>query len=152
VDHDALVGELVDEAVGLGPLERFLNDPSVSEIMVVDPQTIYVERGGRPPPAGGSFPDHGRGRRVLGRHAAPLGRRIDESSPLVDARLKDGSRVNAVIRPIALKGTAITIRKFAKTPLNLEKLIGYGAMLPEMGAFLMRSVVAKRNIVVSGGT
>jgi pilus assembly protein CpaF len=152
VDHDALVGELVDEAVGLGPLERFLNDPSVSEIMVVDPQTIYVERAGRLTRSEISFTDDERVRAVVERIVTPLGRRIDESSPLVDARLKDGSRVNAVIRPIALKGTAITIRKFAKTPLTLEKLIGYGAMLPEMGSFLMRSVVAKRNIVVSGGT
>jgi len=151
-DPDALTGEIVDEAVGLGPLERFLNDPSVSEIMVVDPSTIYIERGGRLTRSDVHFTDDERVRAVVERIVTPLGRRIDESSPLVDARLADGSRVNAVIRPIALRGTAITIRKFAKTPLTLEKLISFGAMLPDMGTFLMRSVIAKKNIVVSGGT
>jgi pilus assembly protein CpaF len=152
VAADGLVGEIVDEAVGLGPLERFLNDPSVSEIMVVDPATIYVEQKGRLTRSEICFTDDERVRAVVERIVTPLGRRIDESSPLVDARLKDGSRVNAVIRPIALRGTAITIRKFSKTPLTLDKLVGYGSMLPEMGAFLVRSVVAKKNIVVSGGT
>ncbi len=149
---DALIGEIVDEAVGLGPLERFLSDPTVTEIMVVDPSTIYVEQKGRLTQSEVKFTDDERVRAVVERIVTPLGRRIDESSPLVDARLKDGSRVNAVIRPIALRGTAITIRKFSKIPLTLDKLVTYGSLLPEMGKFLVRSVIAKRNIVVSGGT
>jgi pilus assembly protein CpaF len=151
-DRDRLVGEIVDEAVGLGPLERFLNDPTVSEIMVVDPSTIYVECKGRLTRSDIRFTDDERVRAVVERIVTPLGRRIDESSPLVDARLKDGSRVNAVIRPLALRGTAITIRKFSKTPLTLDKLVSYGSLLSSMGDFLVRCVVAKRNIVVSGGT
>lgn len=150
--QDQLVGELADEALGLGPLEEFLEDPSVSEIMVVDPHTIYVERGGKLEFTGAGFTDDERVRAVIERIVTPLGRRIDESSPLVDARLKDGSRVNAVIRPIALRGSCITIRKFAKVPLTLEKLISFGALSEQMGRFLQRCVIAKRNVVISGGT
>jgi pilus assembly protein CpaF len=152
VDRDAFVGELADEALGLGPLERFLADPTVSEIMVVDPETIYVEQHGKLVLANARFTDEERVRAVIERIVTPLGRRIDESSPLVDARLRDGSRVNAVIRPLALRGACITIRKFAKTPLTLEKLTSLGALTPQMGMFLWRSVVAKKNIVISGGT
>jgi pilus assembly protein CpaF len=152
VNRDALVGEMVDEALGLGPLEKFLSDPSVSEIMVVDPDTIYVEQRGKLTRSGVRFTDDERVRAVIERIVTPLGRRIDESSPLVDARLRDGSRVNAVIPPLALRGSAITIRKFAKTPLTLEKLIEFGALTDAMGRFLTRSVAAKRNIVIAGGT
>jgi pilus assembly protein CpaF len=152
VDRDGLIGELADEALGLGPLERFLSDPSISEIMVVDPNTIYIEQGGKIVLAQARFTDDERVRAVIERIVTPLGRRIDESSPLVDARLKDGSRVNAVIRPIALRGSCITIRKFAKVPLTLEKLINYGSMTERMGRFLTRCVHAKKNVVISGGT
>jgi pilus assembly protein CpaF len=152
VDRDALVGELVDEALGLGPLENLLSDPTVSEIMVVDPDTIYVEQSGKLKLAPARFTDDERVRAVIERIVTPLGRRIDESSPLVDARLRDGSRVNAVIRPLALRGSAITIRKFSKTPLTLEKLVGFGAMTAQMGRFLTRCVIAKKNIVIAGGT
>jgi pilus assembly protein CpaF len=152
INRDGLVGELTDEALGLGPLERFLSDPTVNEIMVVDPTTIYVEQGGKLSKSDAKFTDDERVRAVIERIVTPLGRRIDESSPLVDARLSDGSRVNAVIRPLALRGSAITIRKFAKSPLTLEKLISFGAMTPQMGRFLTRRVVAKRNVVISGGT
>jgi pilus assembly protein CpaF len=152
VSRDTLIGELADEALGLGPLERFLADPSVSEIMVVDPSTIYVEKGGRIILSEATFTDDERVRGVIERIVTPLGRRIDESSPLVDARLKDGSRVNAVIRPIALRGSCITIRKFARTPLTLDNLISFGALTPTIGQFLSRCVVAKRNIIISGGT
>jgi pilus assembly protein CpaF len=151
-DRDKLIGELSDEALGLGPLERFLADVSISEIMVVDPDTIYVERQGKIELSEVRFTDDERVRAVIERIVTPLGRRIDESSPLVDARLKDGSRVNAVIRPIALRGSCITIRKFSRTPLTLEKLQGYGAITDRMVRFLVRSVIAKRNIVISGGT
>jgi pilus assembly protein CpaF len=152
VNRDALVGEMVDEALGLGPLENFLSDPSISEIMVVDPDSIYIEQGGKLTLSKARFTDDERVRAVIERIVTPLGRRIDESSPIVDARLRDGSRVNAVIRPLALRGSAITIRKFSRTPLTLEKLISFGAMTPQMGLFLTRSVFAKKNIVIAGGT
>jgi pilus assembly protein CpaF len=152
LDRDRLIGELSDEALGLGPLERFLADPTITEIMVVDPETIYVERMGKIELSETKFTDDDRVRAVIERIVTPLGRRIDESSPLVDARLKDGSRVNAVIRPIALRGSCITIRKFSRTPLTLEKLAGFGALTERMTRFLVRSVIAKRNIVISGGT
>jgi pilus assembly protein CpaF len=152
LSRDTLIGELADEALGLGPLERFLADPSISEVMVVDPSTIYIEKGGKIILSEATFTDDERVRGVIERIVTPLGRRIDESSPLVDARLKDGSRVNAVIRPIALRGSCITIRKFAKTPLTLENLTSFGALTPQMGLFLCRCVIAKRNIIISGGT
>ncbi len=120
--------------------------------MVVDPDTIYIERNGKIVLSDQRFTDDERVRAVIERIVTPLGRRIDESSPLVDARLKDGSRVNAVIKPIALRGSAITIRKFAKVPLTMEKLYGYNALSPQMGRFLTRAVVAKKNIIISGGT
>jgi pilus assembly protein CpaF len=152
LNHDVLIGELADEALGLGPLERFLADPSINEVMVVDPNTIYIERGGKIVLADARFTDDERVRGVIERIVTPLGRRIDESSPLVDARLKDGSRVNAVIRPIALKGSCITIRKFSKNPLTLDNLKKYGALTDQMGTFLTRCVQAKKNIIISGGT
>ena len=152
MDRDGLIGELADEALGLGPLERFLSDGTITEIMVVDPNTIYIEQGGKITLSTARFTDDERVRAVIERIVTPLGRRIDESSPLVDARLKDGSRVNAVIRPIALRGACITIRKFSKVPLTLEKLISYGSINDRMGRFLTRCVHAKKNIVISGGT
>ena len=152
IDKDSLVGELADEALGLGPLERFLADPSVSEIMVIDPDTIYVEQNGKLILSDARFTDDERCRAVIERIVTPLGRRIDESSPLVDARLKDGSRVNAIIKPLALRGSCITIRKFSRNPLTMDKLVGFGALNEQMARFLTRSVIAKRNIVISGGT
>jgi pilus assembly protein CpaF len=152
IDRDGLVGELADEALGLGPLERFLSDNTITEIMVVDPNTIYIEQAGKIKLSQARFTDDERVRAVIERIVTPLGRRIDESSPLVDARLKDGSRVNAVIRPIALRGSCITIRKFSKVPLTLDKLVTYGSITERMGRFLTRCVHAKKNIVISGGT
>jgi len=152
ISPDTLIGELADEALGLGPLERFLADPTISEIMVVDPNTIYIEQNGKIQLSHARFTDDERVRAVIERIVTPLGRRIDESSPLVDARLKDGSRVNAVIRPIALRGSCITIRKFAKIPLTMEKIVSFGTMTQRMGLFLTRCVHAKKNIVISGGT
>ncbi len=152
MERDQLIGELADEALGLGPLERFLSDGTITEIMVVDPNTIYIEQAGKITLSPARFTDDERVRAVIERIVTPLGRRIDESSPLVDARLKDGSRVNAVIRPIALRGSCITIRKFSKVPLTLEKLVSYGSITERMGRFLTRCVHAKKNIVISGGT
>jgi pilus assembly protein CpaF len=152
VDRDQLVGEMADEALGLGPLEHLLSDPTVSEIMVIDADTIYVERSGKITKSETHFTDDERVRAVIERIVTPLGRRIDESSPLVDARLPDGSRVNAIIKPLALKGSCITIRKFPKSPLDLQRLYDLSALTKAMGLFLTRSVVAKKNIVISGGT
>ena len=152
IDPKTLVGELADEALGLGPLERLLADPEINEVMVVDADTIYVERKGRLTLSDCRFTDDERARAVVERIVTPLGRRIDESSPLVDARLRDGSRVNAVIRPVALRGTCITIRKFAKSPITDDKLVAMGAMTAQMLRFLRRCVVARKNIVVAGGT
>lgn len=147
-----LIVELTDEALGLGPLERLLADPDVNEIMVVDPHTIFVERCGKMELTGLRFTDDDSVRAVIERIVTPLGRRIDESTPLVDARLKDGSRVNAVIPPLALRGPCITIRKFAKEALRMKDLIRFGSVSPEMGRFLERSVTVRKNIVISGGT
>jgi pilus assembly protein CpaF len=150
--QDRLVGEMADEALGLGPLEHLLNDATVSEIMVIDADTIYVERFGKLERSAARFTDDERVRAVIERVVTPLGRRIDESSPLVDARLPDGSRVNAIIKPLALKGSCITIRKFPKSALDIDRLYELSALTPAMGQFLTRSVVAKKNIVISGGT
>jgi len=152
VDRDVLIGELADEALGLGPLERFLADPAVTEIMVVDPANIYVEKGGSLVKTATRFTDDERVRAVIERIVTPLGRRIDESSPLVDARLRDGSRVNAIIKPLALRGSCITIRRFPSKPLTLAGLIELRALTPAMGRFLVRSVAVRRNLVISGGT
>jgi pilus assembly protein CpaF len=151
-DLDRLIGEMADEALGLGPLEHLLLDPEVSEVMVIDADTIYVERRGKIELTTARFTDDDRVRAVIERIVTPLGRRIDESSPLVDARLSDGSRVNAIIRPLALRGSCITIRKFARTPLTLDTLCELGAMTKAMGRFLTRSVVAKKNVLIAGGT
>ncbi len=149
---ESLVRELADEALGLGPLEQLLHDESVSEIMVVDPITIFVERSGKIENTGLRFTDEDSVRAVIERIVTPLGRRIDESTPLVDARLPDGSRVNAVIPPLALRGPCITIRRFARTPLNASDLVNLGALTESMAQFLSRSVAARKNILVSGGT
>jgi pilus assembly protein CpaF len=151
-DRDQLLGELADEALGLGPIERFLADPQVTEIMVVDADTIYVERGGRLERTDSRFTDDERARAVVERIVTPLGRRIDESSPLVDARLKDGSRVNAIIRPLAIRGACITIRKFPASPLTMDDFLRFGTLDARMARFLTRCVIAKKNIIISGGT
>jgi pilus assembly protein CpaF len=147
-----LVKELCDEALGLGPLEPLLSDPSVTEIMVVDPETIFVEENGKIRRTSSCFTDAESVRATIERIVTPLGRRIDESSPLVDARLADGSRVNAIIPPLAVKGPCITIRKFRSTPLGLEELVKLGSFTSQMARFFERTVRARKNIVVSGGT
>jgi pilus assembly protein CpaF len=144
--------QVLDEAIGLGPLEELLADETVSEIMVNRFDEIYVERSGRLQRHPLTFTGD---RAVLGvveRIVAPLGRRIDESSPMVDARLKDGSRVNAIIPPLALKGVCLTIRKFSKRKLEATDLVKFGSISPEMARFLEICVVARKNIIVSGGT
>src|SRR6266849_5239725 len=152
VDRDELVSDVLNEALGLGPLEIYLADDSVSEVMVNAPSEIYVERSGRLERAPKGFSSR---RAVLGaieRIVAPLGRHVDESSPLVDARLPDGSRVNAIIPPLALKGPALTIRKFRRNLLTALDLVELGAMTEAMAEFLETCVKARRSLVVSGGT
>ncbi|MFO8074378.1 MAG: ATPase, T2SS/T4P/T4SS family [Polyangia bacterium] len=149
---ERLISELADEALGLGPLERLMADDAVSEIMVVDPRTVYVERGGQLQRSELSFTSAESVRTVIERIITPLGRRVDESSPMVDARLPDGSRVNVVIPPLALRGPAITIRKFSRDPLGIEDLIRFGSLDRTVAGFLERAVAARRNVVISGGT
>lgn len=151
-DRGRLVSELTDEALGLGPLEALLADEKVSEVMVVDAQTIYAERAGRLELTGRAFTDSEAVRSAIERIVTPLGRRIDESSPLVDARLSDGSRVNAVIPPLALRGPCITIRKFPSHRLVMDDLVAGGSMSARMARFVERAVAMKKNIVISGGT
>ncbi len=151
-DRKRLFDAIVAEILGYGPLEPLLADDSITEIMVNGPYNIYVERAGNLIRTNVTFEDEDHVLRVLDRIVAPLGRRIDESSPTVDARLPDGSRVNAVIRPIALCGPTITIRKFSKRPFTVKDLIGFGSMTPEIAEFLRAAVIARLNIVVSGGT
>lgn len=152
IDRKALLQQVLHEAIGLGPLEELLADDSVSEIMVNRYDEIYIERGGRLSLHTVAFTGDKAVMGVIERIVAPLGRRIDESSPMVDARLKDGSRVNAIIPPLALKGPCITIRKFAKRKLDAQDLVQFNAISQDMAAFLELCVVARKNIIVSGGT
>jgi pilus assembly protein CpaF len=152
LDRELLCKQVLNEAVGLGPLEELLDDDSVTEVMVNRFDEIYIERNGRLQKHSLTFTGDRAVLGVIERIVAPLGRRIDESSPMVDARLKDGSRVNAIIPPLALKGPALTIRKFAKRKLAAEDLVNFGAISPEMANFLEVCVTARKNIIVSGGT
>jgi len=147
-----IITEVVDEVLGYGPIDPLLQDETISEIMVNSPTQVYVERKGKLILTDVRFRDDAHVMHVIEKIVAPLGRRIDESSPLVDARLPDGSRVNAIIPPLALKGPCLTIRKFAKDPLTVENLIEYGTLNTEMAEFLRACVEGKLNIVVSGGT
>ena len=152
VDRDRLAKEVLDEAVGLGPLEDLLAEDSVSEIMVNKFDDIYVERGGKLTKSEVTFSSDDAVMSAIERIVSPLGRRIDESSPMVDARLKDGSRVNAIIPPLALRGPCLTIRKFAKKKLTSDDLLAYNAINAPMVAFLKVAVEQRRNIIISGGT
>jgi pilus assembly protein CpaF len=151
-ERQRLFEAIVAEILGFGPLEPLLADDTITEIMVNGPKNVYIERAGNLMRSNVTFEDEDHVLRVLDRIVAPLGRRIDESSPTVDARLPDGSRVNAVIRPIALCGPTITIRKFSKRPFTVEDLIRFGSMTPEIAEFLRACVIGRLNIVVSGGT
>lgn len=143
---------VLDEAIGLGPLEDLLSDDSVSEIMVNAKDEIFVERHGLIVHSGLVFSSNRAVIDTIERIVSPIGRRIDESSPMVDARLKDGSRVNAIIPPLAIKGPSITIRKFPKKNLTIDDLVDFNSMTAEMAHFLKICVVHKKNIIVSGGT
>jgi len=152
IDRALLCRQVLDEAIGLGPLEALLADEGVTEIMVNRHDEIYIEQAGRLRRHPLSFTGDRAVMGVIERIVAPLGRRIDESSPMVDARLKDGSRVNAIIPPLALKGACLTIRKFARHKLTADDLVRFGSISPAMARFLEVCVVARKNVVVSGGT
>ncbi len=152
VERQRLFEAIVAEILGFGPLEPLLADETITEVMVNGAKNVYIERAGNLLRSNVTFEDEDHVLRVLDRIVAPLGRRIDESSPTVDARLPDGSRVNAVIRPIALCGPTITIRKFSKRPFTIEDLIRFGSMTPEIAEFLRACVISRLNVVVSGGT
>jgi pilus assembly protein CpaF len=152
VDREELLTDVINEALGLGPLEAFLASDEISEIMVNHANQIYIERKGKLILSEKTFSSNQAVLGVIERIVAPIGRRIDESSPLVDARLKDGSRVNAIIPPLALKGPCITIRKFKKDSLKIQDLIKYKTVTAQMAEFLEMCVRARKNIVISGGT
>jgi septum site-determining protein MinD len=151
-DMNKIVKEILDEALALGPLEDMLKDRSISEIMVIGPYKIYYEQGGKVKLSDVVFTNDRQVMNVIERIVAPIGRRIDEKTPYVDARLQDGSRVHAIIPPCALDGCTITIRKFPESRLTYKDLVKWGSMTENMADFLRMAVEAKRNIVVSGGT
>lgn len=151
-ERQRLFEQITAEILGFGPLQPLLEDESITEIMVNGPKNIYVERKGKIVRVPVTFESNDHVMRVIDRIVAPLGRRIDESSPYVDARLPDGSRVNAVIPPISLVGPTLTIRKFSKTPITIEQMIGFGSITPEAVEFLKACVIARLNVVISGGT
>jgi pilus assembly protein CpaF len=147
-----LVREITDDILGYGPLEPFLRDDSVTEVMVNAFDRIYVERHGKLERTQGSFADNAHLLRIIDKIVSQVGRRVDESSPMVDARLPDGSRVNAIIPPLALRGPTLTIRKFARDPYTMSDLIGFGTITGKAAQFVAACVRGKLNILISGGT
>ena len=151
-ERNRIAQEIFDSIRGLGPLEKLLSDDSISEIMVNGAKQVFIERKGKLIQSEVSFYDNDQLLNVIDRIVSPLGRHIDEANPMVDARLPDGSRVNAVIPPLSLKGPLLTIRKFSRNPLTIENLVSYGSLTFKMAAFLEACVKGKLNVVVSGGT
>ncbi len=147
-----MLEQITDEIIGLGPLEPLLRDESISEVMVNGPRQVYIERSGRLELTNVVFQNDDHVMRIIDRIISPIGRRVDESSPMVDARLTDGSRVNAIIPPLSLVGPVITIRKFSASPLTVDDLVRFGSATADMFEFLRASVEARLNIFVSGGT
>jgi len=151
-ERSLLERQIADDVLGYGPLEPFLRDPSVTEIMVNGYDQVYIERTGMIQETDASFLDDSHLLRIIDRIVSQVGRRVDESSPMVDARLPDGSRVNAIISPLALRGPSLTIRKFAQDALTLESLVELGTMTPQTADFLAQCVRGKLNLLISGGT
>jgi pilus assembly protein CpaF len=152
IEQDRLVQEVLDEILGLGPLEPLLKDQAVSDILINGHKTVYVERKGKLELSNIQFRDDEHLLHIIQRIVNRVGRRVDESSPMVDARLPDGSRVNAIIPPLAIDGPAMSIRRFGGTPLKMTDLVNYNALLPEMAEFLRAAVKARLNVIISGGT
>ena len=151
-DKAQLIQDVSDDILGYGPIDKLLHEEAVSEVMVNGPDTVYVERAGRVEKDAATFVDSEHLRRIIDKIVSEVGRRIDESSPMVDARLPDGSRVNAVIAPLAIDGPFLTIRKFSKDPLQVDDLIRFGSINAHAARFLQAGVVGRLNVLVSGGT
>ncbi|MCL6520223.1 MAG: CpaF family protein [Armatimonadetes bacterium] len=150
--REQIVADVINEIIGYGPIQPLLDDPTITEIMVNGPNQVYAERGGKIFLTDKIFRDDQHVMRIIEKIVMPLGRRIDESSPMVDARLPDGSRVNAIIPPLSIKGPTLTIRKFSREPYTVEDLISFGTLTREMAEFLRACVIARLNIIISGGT
>ena len=151
-ERDRLIEEVLDETFGLGPLEMLLKEPTISEIMINGPKNVYIERSGTLEKAQIQFRDDKHLLQIIDRIVSRVGRRVDEVCPMADARLPDGSRVNAIIPPLALDGPCLTIRRFGSNPLKLEDLLNYKSLTPEMVMLLEGAMKAKLNIIISGGT
>lgn len=151
-ERDRIIEEVLDETFGLGPLELILKDPHVSDIMINGPKQIYVEKSGQLQLTGVEFRDNGHLMQIIDRIVSKVGRRVDETCPMVDARLEDGSRVNAIIPPLALDGAAVSIRRFGSNPLKLEDLLNFKALTPEMVMLLEGCIKARLNMIICGGT
>ena len=151
-ERERLIDEVLDETFGLGPLELLLKDAKISDILINGPKNIYVERGGKIEKTTVEFRDNGHLMQIIDRIVSKVGRRVDETCPMVDARLTDGSRVNAIIPPLALDGAAVSIRRFGSNPLKLEDLLNFKAFTPEMVMLLEGAIKARLNVVISGGT
>lgn len=147
-----LIQSIADELTGFGPIQKLINDDSISEIMINGPKQIYVEKEGLILPSDVKFRDNDHVMNIIDKILSPLGRRLDESSPMVDARLPDGSRVNAIISPLSLIGPVVTVRKFSSTPLTIENVIAYKTLDENMAKFIEMAVKARLNIIVAGGT
>jgi pilus assembly protein CpaF len=151
-ERERLLEEVTADLIGYGPIEPLLDDPRITEVMVNGPDQVYIEQDGLLYEVDATFDDEAHLRRIIDRIVSPIGRRVDEASPLCDARLPDGSRVNITLPPISLVGPTITIRKFYKTPLGVDDLIRYGTLTPEIAEFIRACVLARLNVVISGGT
>ena len=151
-ERDRLVEEVLDETFGLGPLELLLKDPLISDILINGPKNIYAERAGKMEKTNVEFRDNAHLLQIIDRIVSKVGRRVDETCPMVDARLEDGSRVNAIIPPLALDGAAMSIRRFGANPLKLEDLLNFRSFTPEMVMLLEGAMKARLNIIISGGT
>lgn len=151
-ERKQLVGDVLDELLGLGPLEPLLKDPTITDILVNGPVNVFVERFGQLEPTPVRFKDDKHLMRIIQKIVSAVGRRIDESSPMVDARLPDGSRVNAVVPPLALDGSLLSIRKFARVPIGMDRLVEIGSIPPQLAEVLKAVVASRRNVLISGGT
>jgi len=152
LDKEKLLSRLIDESIGFGPLEPLLGDPDITEILINGHKEVYIEKRGQLKLTDIKFREEAHVRHIIDRIVAPLGRRIDESSPMVDARLFDGSRVNAVIPPVSLNGTLVSIRKFRQNPFSMEELVQFGSLTEKMAAFFQAIIASKLNVLISGGT
>jgi pilus assembly protein CpaF len=152
MERERLIDEVLDETFGFGPLEALLKDPTISDILINGPYKVYVERRGKLEKTDVKFRDNDHLLQIIDRIVSKVGRRVDETSPMVDARLPDGSRVNAIIPPLALDGPSMSVRRFGSNPLKLEDLLNYKAFTPEMAMLMEAAIKARLNIIISGGT